>query len=267
MPNVAAVTGPKVKAAPAARPTVSISPPDPDRLQRLLVRLERPLIDAAVRARLLRLLQFYDEGHIVLLIATITESEGNENALVEPVVSAVSNVINQHPEWVARGGQWLEAFDQIPLMEMLQAMRALDLFRERTIGNYYAMALRNKLARVFAEMDAPPAPPQPNRTSAARRAIEQGLELLKVKGPHSTSPITRAAADRFGLHPNECGQVLSAARLYGDRIWLVEKLSRDALFTLSAPSTPLAVRDAVERRLRAGETIRAPEIQRLRRGI
>lgn len=240
-------------------------PPDPDRLQRLLIQLDRPLIDAAVRARLLRVLQFHDEGHIVLLITTITESEGNENALVEPVVGAVSNVINQHPEWVARGGQWLEAFDQIPLMEMLQAMRALDLFRERTIGNYYAVALRNKLARVFAETDAPTARAEPNRTSAARRAIEQGLELLKVKGPHSTSPITRLAADRFGLHPNECGQVLNAARLYGDRIWLVEKLSRDALFTLSAPSTRAEVRNAVERRLRTGETIRANEITMLKK--
>ncbi|WP_139069917.1 hypothetical protein [Tardiphaga robiniae] len=49
--------------------------------------------------------------------------------------------------------------------------------------------------------------------------------------------------------------------MYSDRIWLVEKLSRDALFTLSAPSTSAEARDAIERRLRTGEKIRANQIR------
>ena len=237
--------------------------PDPDGLQQLLIQMERPLIAAEVRSRLVRLMQFFDEGHIVLLITTITESEGNENALVEPIVSAVSDVMSRHPEWTARGGQWLEAFDRIALLDLLQSFRDLEVFTERTIAEYYARSLGRRLAKTFAEMDASLARPEPNRISGARQAIEQGLELQKQKGPHSTSPISQFAHERFGISPSECSQVMQAARVYGDRIWLIDKLSRDAVIELSARSSD-GIRDVVERRLRAGEKVGAPEIKRLR---
>jgi hypothetical protein len=49
---------------------------------------------------------------------------------------------------------------------------------------------------------------------------------------------------------------MNAARLYGDNPELVARLSRDALFALSAPSSA-SVRLEVERRLADGE--RVPE--------
>lgn len=241
-----------------------LDPPDPERLQRLLVQVERPLIDAAVRARLVRLMQFYGEGHIVLLITTITESEGNADALIEPIVSAVSDIMKRRPEWPERGSQWLEAFDLIPLVGLLQVFRDLDAFTEREIADHYVIAVGRRLARRFAEIDGPPPPPPGYRISAAQRVIEQGLELLKHKGPHATSPICQLGRDRFGLDPNDCSKVMNVARLYGDRGWLVEKLSRDALFNLASPSLPAAARDAAERRLRTGERVTSKDIRRMK---
>jgi hypothetical protein len=263
MPPINASTSPGKSERPKL--PFRLDPPDPDRLQRLLVKIERPLIDAEVRARLLRLQQFYDEGHLVLLVTTITESEGNENALIEPIVSAVSDVMRRRPEWTERGGQWCEAFDKIPLLPLLQTFRDLDAFTDREIEHHLMIAVGRRVRRHLEQIDTPIARPEPNRISGARRAIEQGLELLKLKGPHSTSPISKVAKDRFGICSNECGPVMNAARLYGNRIWLVDKLSRNALLELSSRSSD-GIRDAVDRRLRAGEIVRAPEIKRLRRG-
>ncbi|MDB5617464.1 hypothetical protein [Tardiphaga sp.] len=250
---------------PAARQQWRLPPPDPEGLQRLLVEMDRPLIDAAVRARLLRLQQFHGEAHIRLLIITITESEGNGDALIEPIVSAVSDIMKRRPEWPERGSEWLEAFDVVPLVPLLEVFRGLDAFADRELEHHYMISVGRRIGRTLAEKDAPPAPPVTNRVSKARRAIEQGLELLKHKGPHSTSPITRLAADRFGLSASECGQVINAAQLYGDKVWLVEKMSRAALFALSSSSLPESVRAAVERRLRAGEKMKAPEIAVLKK--
>jgi hypothetical protein len=63
------------------------------RLDRLLIALEAPAIDDDARARLARLLDRHGAPHITLLIRTIIESDGNANALVEPVISAVSSVM------------------------------------------------------------------------------------------------------------------------------------------------------------------------------
>jgi hypothetical protein len=61
------------------------------RLDRLLVALEAPPVDDDARARLARLLERHGEQHVILLVRTIIESEGNAAALVEPVISAISS--------------------------------------------------------------------------------------------------------------------------------------------------------------------------------
>lgn len=257
MPSIAAATN-------RSAPTFKLPPPDPEGLQRLLVEMERPLIDAVVRARLLRLQQFHGEAHIRLLIISIVESDGNADALIEPIVSAVSDIMRRRPDWPERGSEWLEAFDRVPLVALLEVFRSLDAFTDQELEHHYMLSVGRRIGKTLAEKDAPPAPPTSNRVSKARRAIEQGLELLKMKGPHSTSPITKVASDRFGLEANDCSKVMNAARVYGDRIWLVEKMSRDALFNLVSPSLPAAVREAAERRLRTGERVTAADLRRMR---
>jgi hypothetical protein len=104
------------------------------RVDRLLVALgEVPPVDAAARARLARLLDRHGAQHVILLVRTIIESEGNANALIEPIISAVSSVMVFHPEWANRGLAWIEAFDNVPLTGLLQTMRDLELFRPTTI--------------------------------------------------------------------------------------------------------------------------------------
>jgi hypothetical protein len=109
------------------------------RLGRLLEALdEAPTVDEAAWARLARLLDRHGAEHVILLIRTIIESEGNANALVEPVIiGAVSMVMIFHPAWPGRGLAWIEAFDDVPLMALLQTMQDLDLFRPTSIGHYY----------------------------------------------------------------------------------------------------------------------------------
>ena len=74
-----------------------------DQLTGLLASMEAPPIDEAACQRLQRLIYFHGPQHVTLLIRTIVESEGNECALVEPVISAVSSVMSSHRQWTERG--------------------------------------------------------------------------------------------------------------------------------------------------------------------
>jgi hypothetical protein len=82
-------------------------------VEEILASVEAPQIDAQVRLTFQRMLYRADKfvgdgrGDITLLIRTITESEGNQDALVEPIVSAVSMCMR--PEWTGLGLKWIEA--------------------------------------------------------------------------------------------------------------------------------------------------------------
>jgi hypothetical protein len=129
------------------------------RLDRLLEALEAPAIDDDARARLARLLIRHGEAHIILLLRTILESDGNANALVEPVISAISSVMVFHPDWPNRGLNWIAAYDHVPLLGLLLTMQDLQLFRPDTIGHYYFLSLRNRLRKVFEPPTAPKVKP------------------------------------------------------------------------------------------------------------
>jgi hypothetical protein len=104
-----------------------------EKLDQLLSDLEAPTIDDAARQRLRRLTHWHGPQHVTLLIRTIIESEGNENALVEPIISAVSSVMSSHRDWTEKGLAWIEAFDSISLIGIVETMRSLDLFRESSL--------------------------------------------------------------------------------------------------------------------------------------
>lgn len=65
-----------------------------------------------------RILRTYGEGHLILLLRTVMESENNRMALVAPVIWALSDVMQANPRWPDRGLEWLEAFDAIDLCEI-----------------------------------------------------------------------------------------------------------------------------------------------------
>ncbi|PSO30528.1 hypothetical protein [Bradyrhizobium sp. MOS002] len=156
------------------------------KLQGLLNAMDVPLIDAGARKTLQKILYRWDhyEGgtgseRVTLLIRTILESDGNENALVEPIVSAVHGAMR--PEWTDRGLAWIEAFDALPLVQTLETMRALELFSEQSLARYLGMALTNKLARMFAP---PPVPPKARKAQPpkGKRVLAKMAERRAASG-------------------------------------------------------------------------------------
>ena len=182
MRTVSAAKG-KVGRPPRGRPP---NPPMPwetkavaKRVQTIIDSVEVSVIDPQVLLTLQRTLyraEKYGDGDgsgaVTLLVRTITESTGNEDALIEPIISAVSFCMR--PEWTAKGLAWIEAFDQIPLESILQTMRDLDLFAEASLGHYLGIAIRNKLAAIFEPLppaaktgDTPPRIPRARKAHAA----------------------------------------------------------------------------------------------------
>jgi hypothetical protein len=137
-----------------------------EQLTKLLVDMEVPPIDDAARQRLERLIYLHGPEHATLLIRTVNESEGNEGALVEPIINAVSSVMSAHREWTDKGLAWIEAWDSIPLLAIVEMMRGLDLFKETSLSQYLAMILTNKLWKI---LEPPPAPPKPKRAYKKRK--------------------------------------------------------------------------------------------------
>jgi hypothetical protein len=149
---------PKPREAHVIRPApLWESPVVAENVQKILDALEVPPIDEAMRSLLQRIWwrkNYFGEdgdGHVVLTLRCILESAGNENALVKPIVYAVSICLT--PAVAGRGIELLEAFDQIPLMKILETMRGLDLFREQSLGSYIAIALKNKLAKMLQPIE------------------------------------------------------------------------------------------------------------------
>jgi hypothetical protein len=137
----------------------------------ILASVEAPPVDAQVHRTLHKHLYRSGifgtdgRGHVTLLIRTIIESENNQDALIEPIVSAVSACMR--PEWTNRGLGWIAAFDQIQLVGILNQLHALDLFPEKELEQHYTTGIMRRLWRIFGP-DVVPAPPKPER--AAKQA-------------------------------------------------------------------------------------------------
>jgi hypothetical protein len=112
-----------------------------------------------------------------LKIRTINESDGNEGALIAPIISAVSSVMSCHRDWTDKGLAWIEAFDSIPLLAIVQTMRGLDLFKESSLSHYLFMVLNNKLLKI---MEPPPPPPKQPRAYVRKRKPKERLATAFV---------------------------------------------------------------------------------------
>lgn len=71
-----------------------------------------------------KMLERYGEGHTIMVLRTVAESEGNSDMLKAPVLTAVSKLILAHPSWPDQGLAWIEAFDEINLREMAAKAKA-----------------------------------------------------------------------------------------------------------------------------------------------
>jgi hypothetical protein len=94
--------------------------------------LEAQPVDDAVRARLEKLIARRGPETLTLPIRAMIESEGDQGAMIEPVIGAVEQVMIWRPKWPERGLSWIEAFDSVPVQGIVAVMRDQDLFREES---------------------------------------------------------------------------------------------------------------------------------------
>jgi hypothetical protein len=180
------------------RPPLEVPPPPPmpweskvvaKQVQNILDAMELSSIDDEVRLYFQRSLyrskMFGGGGRekIILLIRTILESEGNEDALIEPIVNAVCSCMR--PEWTDLGLVWIETFDKFKLTALLETMRSLDLFAEKDLGYHLGISLRNKLRPILEPLVPKPAPP----IKAKRK-----LPTKPLKRRTANQPLRRLAA-------------------------------------------------------------------------
>jgi hypothetical protein len=248
-------------------------------VREILASVEAPPVDAQVGLTLQKHLYRSEifgtdgRGHITLLLRTILESENNGDALIEPIVSAVSSCMR--PEWTGLGLEWIEAFDQIPLTAILETVRAL--FGEQDLWSHYCLALRRKIARILepakakpgkpAKVKAKPKPPLSlSRVPAIVKRIELGVALLALRASMpSNAQFGREVHMRFpGVDQITASEAMKVARTYGTRPEIYRRLSWIALFELSSPKMAPSVRQALEAKILAGQSITALQIRRAR---
>lgn len=235
--------------------------------KRLLKALDAPPVSPEALGRLQKIIRYHGEGRATLVIRTIIESEGNEQALVEPVISAVSLVMSRRPDWVAKGVAWIAAFDGLRLLQLVETMRGLDIFREDSIGIYLAVSIERRLSKLFEVALAPePVPSAKIPLSQARipiiaAKIQLGLELaaLRDKTPNNRKfgELVRAKHD---LEAQTVSELIRVARVYGDREEITSRLSWGALVALSSSTLAMPIRLELERRVLVGERIGTTQI-------
>jgi hypothetical protein len=214
------------------------------------------------------------KGHIIFVIRCITESNGNEGALIGPIVRAVSSCLT--PALTDRGLELIEAFDKIAVLEVLATMRSLDIFSETSLAHYLSLAIRNKLRAILEPalpatkpMAAKPAPKPPrslSRIPEVEKNIALGLKLLGLRAatPHHLT-FGRSVRRQFEVDGQTAGELMKVARVFGARPEIYRRLSWEALLQLSSPAIPASARAELERRIMAGERIGAPQIRQARR--
>jgi hypothetical protein len=211
----------------------------------------------------------HGEGHTIIVLGTITESAGNNCALIAPVIWGVSDLVLAHPSWSSRGLAWIEAFDDIDLIAIAKTASA----NRKAVPKRKAMAamLYERLAPIFVA-------PKPVRVKAERkpsraitripeieRNIALGLQLLELRAKiKSHCEFGRARRQLLDIDTQRAGHLMAVVRAFGTKPEVYRRLSWKALCDMSSPSFPLAAREALESRIIAGERIRAPEIRAAR---
>ncbi|WP_226577290.1 hypothetical protein [Acuticoccus sediminis] len=77
------------------------------------------------QATLRRLLESHGPDHTRDVLTAILESEGNDNALLAPILTAMSILLRTHQKWWRDGAStWLEVLDGIDLLSLHAAVRS-----------------------------------------------------------------------------------------------------------------------------------------------
>lgn len=109
-----------------------------------------------------RLLQLHVEAHLRDVVTVILEGEGNDLALVQPIIAAVSAILLAHTAWWERDASgWLEVFDHVDLVAL----------HDRVKSNRRAARPADAIvALVFAELSTELEPPRGGAFRVAPKA-------------------------------------------------------------------------------------------------
>lgn len=144
-------------------------------------------------ATLHALYRSHGEGHLILLLRTLMESDGNSDHINEFTLMGISDVMLAHPEWPAKGLQWLEAFDRIDLGDVREQARRNRAAVPQRHG--IASAVHRELSAIFD----PANEGQFIRTEDASMPIENDL----IYG-------TRAIAGYLELPVQKCREMINS---------------------------------------------------------
>ena len=72
------------------------------------------------RGTLKRLMATYGEGHVVLVLRCLRDSDGNWGEAYSENLWAISDCLALRPDWTERAGELLGAFDKIDLKSLRQ---------------------------------------------------------------------------------------------------------------------------------------------------
>jgi hypothetical protein len=194
------------------------------------------------------------------------ESANGPEALIEPIVSSVS--LCMKPQWTALGHRWVEAFDRIPLVSLMETLR--DLFGDKDVGQHLPTVIRNKLYAILEPAEAKPAakvklPPKPpravTRVDAVEKKIALGLQWLDLRSKTEGNIDFGRLRRKLDVEPVSAQEALRVARVYGRRPEIFRRLTWQALVELSSPSLPADARTEIEAKIMAGDRFTHTQIR------
>jgi hypothetical protein len=184
------------------------------------------------------------------------------------VIKGVSDLVLAHPKWPEHGLAWIEAFDDIDLLDLAKKAKA----NKKAVPAKAAMAtmLYERLAPIFdppkpVKVKAEPKPPvSVTRIPGIEKNIRLGLDLLALRSTHKSNCAFGRVRRQFDVDGQHACETMRVARLYGARPEIYTRLSWSALAMLSSPALPAAVRQDLETRVISGERVGEPEIRAAR---
>ena len=224
-----------------------------------------------------RLIEQHGLPHVTMVLRAIAESEGNGNALISDVIGAVSDIVLAHPRWPAMGLAFIEALDHVNLLDVRKTAKAANVHPLR-VGVATLIAI--ELAKILGPSRPPrPKPPKPvkvklppkpplalTRIPAIERAISLGKELLALRASIvCNKKFGREVRRRFpDVDHITVSRTIRVTRLYSGRPDVWRAASWRTLIELASPKMAPSMRQALEARILAGETITAPHIRKTR---
>jgi hypothetical protein len=222
-----------------------------------------------------RLIEQHGLPHVTMVLRAIAESEGNGNALISDVIGAVSDIVLSHPRWPAMGLAFIEALDHVNLFDVRKTAKAANVHPLR-VGVATLIAI--ELAKILGPSRPPrpkapkpvKLPPKPKlaltRIPAIERAISLGKELLALRASIvCNKKFGREVRRRFpDVDHITVSRTIRVARLYAGRPEVWRAASWRTLIELASPKMAPSMRQALEARILAGETITAPHIRKTR---